>query len=210
MISDHSPHTLRRFLAPSAFSGFFSGLVGLVSLGFSLYYFVINKSAISHSYQTFLTMPKDNTQQLALIDEAINNNSTIADSAIFMVWVIVGMLVYVAGEMIYRSFKGSKEFVDEMNHTAPQSRQSLIKEGVQHLVFRLLGIAGVYGLYKALLILLPPLVLNIYHLIRFDELWAVLLLLGGAFVFGALVVHWLTLCLRLLRYRLRVFGSIDS
>lgn len=152
----------------------------------------------------------ETSKQLDQIRFALENSVFIADSAVFMFWVAVGTLIYIIGEILYKYYSGGKEFVDEMSHTQPKSRLWLLGIGLQHIFLRLLGIFGVFVLYKILIMLLPLAVLNVYRLISIDEIWTVLLLLVAAFLLGILVIHWLTLCLRLITYRLRVIGSIDS
>ena len=127
-----------------------------------------------------------------------------------MFWVAAGTLFYILGEVLYRSFSGGKQFVDEMAHTQPKSRLWLLGVGLQHIFLRLVGVFGVFAFYKVVIMLLPLAVFNIYTLISIDEIWTVLLLLMSAFLLGILAIHWLTLCLRLITYRIRVIGSIDS
>lgn len=209
-ISNHSNHIVRLYFAPSILSGFLSILFGLVLLSLSFYFLVIKKSQFSGYYEEVFVISSETSKQLDQIRFALENSVFIADSAVFMFWVAVGTLIYIIGEILYKYYSGGKEFVDEMSHTQPKSRLWLLGIGLQHIFLRLLGIFGVFVLYKILIMLLPLAVLNVYRLISIDEIWTVLLLLVAAFLLGILVIHWLTLCLRLITYRLRVIGSIDS
>ena len=209
-ISNHSNHIVRRYFAPSILSGFLSILCGLVLLALSLYFLVIKKSEFSEYYEDVFVISSGTSMQLEQIRFALDNSVFIADSAVFMFWVVIGSLFYILGEMIYKSYTGGKQFVDEMAHTQPRSRLWLLGLGLWHIFLRLVGILGVFTLYKAAIIVLPLAVLNIYKLISIDELWTVILLLVSSFLLGLFIVHWLTLCLRLITYRIRVIGTVDS
>jgi len=191
-------------------SGFISILFGLVLLALSLYFLVIKKSEFSEYYEDVFVISSGASMQLEQIRFALDNSVFIADSAVFMFWVAVGALFYIVGEMIYKSYSGGKEFVDEMAHTQPRSRISLLGLGVWHILLRLVGILGVFALYKTAIMILPFIVLNVYRLISIDELWTVILLLVSSFLLGLFIAHWLTLCLRLITYRIRVVGAVDS
>lgn len=210
MINDHSTHIIRRFFAPSISSGFVSMLFGILLSALSLYYFVIKQSEFSEYYEQLFTIPANTSEELVLIDHAINTSPIVADSAIFMFWAIIGMLLYIAGEMAYKLYRGGKDFLVEMEQTLPTNRLSLLGVGLQHVLLRLLGVAGVFGLYQFLFMLLPHALLRIYQLSSANEIWTMLVLVAISFVVGLVVVHWLVLCLRLLTYRLRVFGRIDE
>jgi hypothetical protein len=179
-------------------------------MALTLYFLIIKKSEFSEYYEAVFVISSETSKELEQIRFALDNSAFIADSAVFMFWVVVGLLFYIIGEAIYKSFSGGKQFVDEMSHTLPKSRLALLGLGIQHIFVRLVGIFGVFVLYQVLIMLLPLALLNVYRLISIDELWTVLLLLTGAFLLGVLVTHWLTLCLRLITYRLRVIGSLDS
>lgn len=210
MISDHSTHIIRRFFEPSVFSWFVGMLFGMLLSALSLYFFVIKQSEFSEYYEQLFTIPANTSEQLVLINNAINTNSIVADSAIFMFWAIVGMLLYITGEMAYRLYKGGKDFLIEMEQTLPTNRLSLFGVGLQHILLRLVGVTGVFALYQFLFMLLPHAILRIYQLSSANEIWTMLVLVAAAFVTGLVVVHWLVLCLRLLVYKLRLFGRIDE
>lgn len=210
MINDHSKHILLRYFEPSIISGFVSMLFGIVLATLSLYFFVIKQSEFSEYYEQLFTIPANTSEQIVLIDHAINTNSMVADSAVFMFWAIIGMMLYIAGEMSYRLYRGGKDFLVEMEQTLPTNRLSLFGVGLQHIFLRLAGVVGVFALYQFLFMLLPHAIVRIYQLSSANEIWTMLVLVSAAFVIGIVVVHWLVLCLRLLMYKLRVFGSVGE
>ncbi len=198
---------LKQFFQLSVISGFFTALSGILAMAVALYTVVLRQSEFSAYYDQLLSKPVDTPGQLIAVTEEINRSSFAADSAVFVFWMIIGLFVYILGEIAYKMIRGGSSFFEEMNHTIPSHRVTLFAVATQHLLLRLIGVVGLYALYMLSLKALPLVAVSVYWLEGYSNILSMIVLVGLALAIGSLIAYCVTLCLRLIMYRLRVFGG---
>ncbi len=208
MTEINSLDVAKRFFQLSIFSGFFTALSGIISMAVVFYTIVLRQSEFSEYYEQLLRTRVDSPDQLVVLTEEINRSSFAADSAVFVFWMIIGLMVYILGEILYKAIRGGNSFFEEMNHTIPSHRATLFAVAMQHVLLRLIGVVGLYALYVASLKVLPLAAISVYQLVSYNHILSIAALLALAFTIGGAISYCVTLCLRLVMYRLRVFGSL--
>ncbi len=199
---------IKQFFQLSIFSGFFTALSGLVVMAGVLYLFVIQQSEFRDYYQQLLFTNTVPPERVAVLTEEMNRSALAADAAVFVFWMIIGLMVYIIGEILYQIIRNGRSFFDEMNHTIPANRATLAAVGLQHILLRLLGVAGLYVIYLLVLKALPIAGVFVFWFSDSKNIVYTLVTLGAACLTGAAIAYGITLCLRLVMYRLRVFGSL--
>lgn len=190
--------------APSALS-IGVGIVGSILVVLSSLYVAFYRGSTFDYYNTVLSQEPASLQgKLELAQLSVNSNNLVADGAVFMSWVVVGIAVYACISAVLHMITWSMGMSFTLRITRGTRRSHMMAEVLIRFVLRLLGALALFGLFKLLLFVAPAVVISLHYLSETRQLHELALILLGAVFLTLVAVHWFVVAARLISLRRRV------
>ena len=187
-------------LTPSLLSGLIACMTSAVLVLITVGGVLLGGIHISYIF------PYDTT--IDAVDNYIASNQYLSNAPVAVFWGLLGLVAYFIIELIVKGIRSAREIGDEM-HYVNANRVGLLGETLAHLLVRMVALFGWWFLLQWMLYYLTP------HLIVSSRAWGLDPSSGQAFgramglaVAYALGIHGLTVLLRLIVLRPRLFGQI--
>ncbi len=142
------------------------------------------------------------------IEEAnriINQSEEAADFSVFAVWSLAGLLLYALVSALMFGFKASRGAAVAVWFSSNDGRVSIVEEIVARAGLRIVGVLGIYFLYRIVFLVSPYLLVLASEVRRDQSMLNIAVLSGAMFVVGLLLVYLSTIMLRLIALRTRIF-----
>lgn len=197
------------FLTPSWFSGLAAIVVGCVIMGGTIAFTHVGTTA----RQSILGLHDAYVggsfgKSVAVVSNRLAQNTTLNNVLLFLMWGSVGLVVYSIVQGVANEFRQADQLLHELKSVSARSRQAIVREATVHALIRLIALACWWLLFRYTIYHLLPQTIaashaSALHLVDVHG-WIRSLL---AVVSLMLALHVLTVLLRLVIFRPRVFDS---
>jgi len=209
MRQDSVATQIKALLTPSWLGVLLGTLIGVVIVAYVLYMTVFVGSQVEMTSRLgFAELSRTAPTTPIEIQSAItvvNESKFAADAAVFVAWAMAGGLVDILISVILRAFQASKEARTKLLFASPGSKPLIIEDMIVSTAVRLGGVAGIFGLGKLLMALLPYLLVWLVSLQHSRDGVGIALAAIVGCLLGMGIVYGMMLLLRLITLRLRVF-----
>jgi hypothetical protein len=200
-----SPKLLSVFLLPSWLSGLISALAGVLIIGGTV--------LLTHIGGTLqqgllgLNLAYQQSSGAQTVSNTLAQNTSLNNVLLFVLWGTVGLVVYSIVQNVVHEFSSADKLVHEL-HYVHADRHKILRAVILRAVIRLAALVAWWLLVRFMAYKLVPYDiaaarLSALHLANATD-WVRCILGGAACMLG---VHGLTILLRLLLLRPRVFGG---
>ena len=180
-------------------------VASLVFAGMFLFYIFFPGSYVESSLQLVVESDVTTQMQLQEISDAVNANEYVANASVFLVWAIVGTLLYEGVMFIAHLFQDSVWAVKLLRFRRKDDQRIALETAVVGFCVRVLGVVAVFVIFKAVLWLLPSIILIVSYLNATKDLMIIVLGALGVALGSFVVVHLLAIAARCIALRTRVF-----
>lgn len=173
---------------------------------FTIVYSILNINSTVAQYLAFEeTKPDSTVSTIQSVQANINQSDFVADVSLFLLWMLIGMIVYIFGESVVRTAKKSKQISRDLRY-AGFDKSVIIKELVAKFFTQIFSAIALYLVILATVRLIIPYVVVVLGQTQNPgfELFVQAATLFGCFL---LILHICTVLLRLLLLRVRVFAT---
>ncbi len=192
-------------LSPSTGGMVVSLFVSMFTVAITIYLTVLKGTEVELYTRELAQVPSDLRSQLGALSQSVNNSEIVATGSVFILWCMLGVIIYALVMALLHAVRGSASFVGTLQFIPDNQKPHLLLEVTERLLLRLLGAAGLFGLYKFTVLGSLPILYALQKLKLQPELLSIALSITVTFVVTMLVLYLLTICLRLIMLRVRLF-----
>lgn len=198
-------HTVGRLLAPSSASVIAAMFISMLTVAITMYY-TVYKGSMLEEYGRQLAQEQNNYRaQLDLLVAAVNSSEFAATAYTVVVWSVSGVVVFALGMAALHIVRGGAMFVGNLRFLSGDDRPQLLVAVAERLFLRLLGAAGLFGIYQLTLLGAVPILYTLQQLKIQPEILSVIASVAVTIIITMILVHLSTVVLRLLTLRVRLF-----
>lgn len=197
-------HDLRRLLQPSFSSAVLTAVTSLAIVLSILTPSLYEGSDFALYFDSLKNQKNSLTENYEIVSLAVNQSDFAANAAVFVVWMVIGLLAYAIVLSLVKFIISIVRFVREVEYFKAE-RERIAFEALEHLATRSIAVVGLFGLYK----LIFPFGISYIFVFAHRALtgsaimgvWYVLLM---SLVIAA-CVHVMVILIRMTLLRVRVF-----
>ena len=198
-----SKNTIVRLLQPSRLSFVVGVGASFAAVLTSAYHYVYVGSQVEYYTSLVLNGQNGFMQNASELTERINGSEFAASTSLFFTWAMLGVGLYALVMGLLHLVTGSATFVGMLKFLPVQRRGGFILEAGEHLLLRLLGGILLFAIYKICLLVSPYALLMLDGLKNQPSVLNMMLVAILISLCVSLVVHLITVCLRLILVRER-------
>lgn len=197
-------YVILQIISPSWFEFVFSILVAVGLSGFLVFAAISRDAEISQ----YVSITTENIKQAGEgskdVVSTINNSPLIGDATIFVLWALVGLMIYAVVNALWQKAKSEVGFIERLQFFK-NDRANMLESTFQGLALRLAATVGLIGFLTAFRYsILPQILALIYSAFSMPIHQATLAVGIGIFAI-ILCLHVVVVLIRLSLLRTRVF-----
>ncbi len=197
-------HVILQIVSPSWFEFVFSILVAVGLAGF-LVFGAISRDAELSQYVSITT---ENIKQAGEgskdIVGTINNSPLIGDATIFVLWALIGLMIYAVVNSLWQKAKSEVGFIERLQFFK-NDRASMLESTFQGLALRLAATVGLIGFLATFRYSILPHILALIYSAFSMPIYQATLAIGIGIFAIILCLHVTVVLVRLSLLRTRVF-----
>lgn len=204
MSNQSNLHLLGRLFQPSFLSVSVTTVASLAVVAVLLVPSLYKNSEFAQYFNLTELQKTSTYDDYQLISDRLNNSEVAADSSVFIIWMIIGLLSYTVVASIAKLIASGVRFVQDVEYFKAD-RERIAREAIVHLIIRLVAAVGLYCFY---LLLVPYVAAYVLAFARaalggslLEGVWYIVLMS----LIVAASIHVVVILLRLVLLRVRVF-----
>lgn len=138
-------------------------------------------------------------------NKIINQNELFANLSVFVFWSLAGLALYSICSVLLFGLQAIRGAAVGVWFSPKSERASIVEEMLARTGVRVVGIFGLYALYKAVLVASPYVLVWVVNIRENPTLFSLIAICISMFMAGVLAIYLATLFLRLVTLRTRVF-----